>query len=54
MSFHRGEDPQKFVKIQILESLPDQENVVKRELWWQRKLFAFQPTGLCVREESDE
>ena len=54
MSFHKGEDPQKFVKIQILESLPDQENVIERELWWQRKLFAFQPTGLCVREESNE
>ena len=52
LAFHRGEDPQTFVQIQILESCSSEKSAKIRELFWQRRLFAFVPTGLCVREES--
>jgi len=53
MSFHRGEDPQKFIKIQILQALPDEQSAKVQEVWWQRRLFSFSPTGLNVRDESE-
>ena len=52
-NFHRGEDPQKFVQIQIIQSASSLEEAISAELMWQRKLFAFQPTGLCKREENE-
>ena len=49
--YHRGEDPQQFCKIQLLEVVNSMEEAISRELYWQRKLFAFWPSGLCVRKE---
>ena len=54
LMFHKGEDPQTFVKIQILESCSTEDEATKRELHWQRRLFSFHPSGLNVREENDE
>ena len=39
------------VQIQILQSAPNEEAVRQLELIWTRRLFAFQPTGLNIREE---
>ena len=52
-NFHRGEDPQKFVQIQIIQTATSLEEASIAELRWQRKLFAFHPTGLCRREEHE-
>ena len=52
-NFHRGEDAQKFVKIQIIQTAKTLEEAIDLELVWQRRLFAFKPTGLCVREEDN-
>ena len=51
LQFHRGEDPQKLVSIQILQSAPNVDTAIPLETMWTRKLFAFQPTGLNFREE---
>ena len=51
LNFHKGEDPQKFNKIQILQSAPSVEDAKTLELWWTRRLFSFCPTGLNIREE---
>ena len=51
LSYHKGEDPQKFIQIQILQSAPNPEMAKSLELWWIRKLFAFWPSGLNIREE---
>ena len=51
-NFHRGENPQQFVTIQIIQTASSVEEVQKLELIWQRKLFSFKPTGLNVREEN--
>ena len=51
LAFHKGEDPQKFVQIQILQSAPDLETAKKLEKEWTMKLFCFLPTGLNLREE---
>ena len=52
-NFHRGEDAQNFVKIQIIQTAKTVEEAIDLELVWQRRLFAFKPTGLCVREEDN-
>jgi hypothetical protein len=54
LRFHRGEDPQQFVSIQILQSAPDIEAAKSLEKLWTRKLFAYIPTGLNIREEEDD
>ena len=51
--YHKGEDPQQFLKIQILEKVAEEELLVQRELYWQRKLFVFWPSGLCKRVEEN-
>ena len=51
ITYHKGEDAQKFVTIQILQECPNEEVALKAELWWQRRLFSFKPTGLNVRQE---
>ena len=51
LKYHRGEDPQTFLKIQILDSASTLEETRRKELFWTRKLFAFFPTGLNDREE---
>ena len=51
LDFHKGEDPQDFVSIQILQSAPTIEAAKPLELWWTRRLFAFYPSGLNLREE---
>ena len=51
LTFHKGEDPQKLVRIQILQSAPNVEAARQLELIWTRRLFAFKPTGLNIREE---
>ena len=51
LAFHKGEDPQKFVQIQILQSAPDLETAKKLEKEWTMKLFCFLPTGLNLRDE---
>ena len=52
MKFHKNEDPQSLIKIQILESTETEELALEKDIWWQRKLFSFYPSGLNVREES--
>ena len=52
-NFHRGEDPQNFVQIQIIQSADTVEGAIKAELQWQRKLFALHPMGLCRKEEDN-
>ena len=51
ISFHRGEDPQKFMKITILQAAETPEEALLLETYWARRLFAFKPSGLNVREE---
>ena len=51
LKYHRGEDPQTFLKIQILDSASTFEETRRKELFWTRKLFAYFPTGLNDREE---
>ena len=51
LNFHRGEDPQKFISIQILQSAQSVEEAKQFEIIWTRKLFAYFPSGLNVREE---
>ena len=53
LRFHRGEDPQQFVTIQILQTAPNMEDAKPLELLWTRKLFAFIPSGLNIREEDE-
>ena len=54
MMFHKNEDPQKFIKITILEECQTEAEAIRRELAWTFDLFAFTPSGLNVREESSE
>ena len=54
MMFHKNEDPQKFIKIAILEECQTEAEAIRRELAWTFDLFAFTPSGLNVREESSE
>ena len=49
--YHRKQDPQQLLKIVVLQSAATFEETKKLELYWTRKLFAFVPTGLNVREE---
>ena len=49
--FHKGEDPQRFLKVVILEQTSSFEELIKLEIKWTRKLFAYKPTGLNEREE---
>ena len=51
LNFHRGEDPQKFISIQILQSAPSVDEANKLELIWTKRVFAFHPSGLNLREE---
>ena len=53
LTFHRGEDPQRFLKITLLEAADSKEEAKVLEVQWTRKLFAFKPTGLNTREELD-
>ena len=52
IQYHKNEDPQEFVKVQILEQLSTIEETKAAELSWTRKLFAFHPSGLNKREET--
>ena len=52
--FHRGEDPQKFIKLKVLQQLDTFEESKDAEIYWTRKLFAFHPSGLNRREETLE
>ena len=52
IQYHKHEDPQEFVKVQILEQLSTIEETKAAELLWTRKLFAFHPSGLNKREET--
>ena len=52
IQFHRGEDPQNFMKITILQSANTPEEATILETYWARRLFAFTPSGLNVREEN--
>ena len=49
---HRNEDPQKFVKLTILEECATEAEALRREISWTYDLFSFAPSGLNVREES--
>ena len=54
LRYHKGEDPQQLLKIQILETAPSLEASKSLEIKWIRKLFAFFPSGLNIREEDDQ
>ena len=51
LQFHRGEDPQTFCKIQILQEVNSVEEARSIEVYWTRKLFCYHPSGLNQREE---
>ena len=51
LQFHKGEDPQKFVKITLLDKADTLEEVLELELQWTRRLYAFHPSGLNTRKE---
>ena len=51
LTFHKGEDAQDLIKVMILDSAQTLEEVLHLELTWTRKLFAFWPSGLNIREE---
>ena len=51
LTYHKGEDAQNIVKVMILDTAESLEEVLKLELIWTRKLFAFWPSGLNIREE---
>ena len=51
LCFHKGQDPQKILKITLLEAANPPEEARSKETSWTRRLFAFRPTGLNVREE---
>ena len=53
LNYHRGEDPQKFITIQILQSAQNVEVAKHLEKIWTRKLFAYYPTGLNIRDEDE-
>ena len=53
IQFHKGEDPQSFVKITLLDEANTLQETRRLELIWTRKLFAFKPTGLNAREEDN-
>ena len=53
IKFHKGEDPQKFLKFIILQETSSFEELVELEVKWTRKLFCYQPTGLNDREEKN-
>ena len=53
-AFHKGEDPQQFVKLQVLEAAPTFEEVLPLEIKWMRKLFSLRPSGLNIRKEAEE
>ena len=54
LDFHKGEDPQQFVSIQILQSAQTLEEAKQLEKEWSFKLFSFVPTGLNIRDEFPE
>ena len=54
LKFHKGDDPQKILRIKILQSANTLEELKRLELIWTRRLFSFEPTGLNVREEEDQ
>ena len=51
LKFHRGEDPQTFLKIMVLQEAQTLEDTIDLEIQWTRRLFAYFPTGLNEREE---
>ena len=51
LKYHKGEDVQKFLSIQILQKCDTFEETKQAEVWWTRKLFAYWPSGLNEREE---
>ena len=51
LTYHKGEDAQDIIKLMILDTAETLEDVLKLELMWTRKLFAFWPSGLNIREE---
>ena len=54
IKFHKGENPQQFCKITILQTANTIKEIKKLEIMWTRKLFSYKPTGLNVREEYDD
>ena len=51
LTYHKGEDAQDIIKLTIVDTAETLEEVLKLELMWTRKLFAFWPSGLNIREE---
>ena len=51
LRFHKGEDPQTFLKVVIVDVADTLQELLELELIWTRRLFAFYPNGLNVREE---
>ena len=51
LCFHKNQDPQKILKITLLEVADSPEDAKVKETSWTRRLFAFRPTGLNIREE---
>ena len=51
LKFHKGEDPQQFLKVVILEQSSSFDELTQLEIKWTRRLFCYQPTGLNDREE---
>ena len=51
LKFHKGENPQTFLKVTILQQANTLEETLNLEIKWTRRLFAYTPTGLNEREE---
>ena len=51
IKFHKGEEPQNFLKVVILQEASSLEELLELEIKWTRKLFCYHPSGLNEREE---
>ena len=54
MTFHSGQDPQQFVNIQILQTANTLDAAKELERVWTQKLFCYVPSGINIREESED
>ena len=54
LKFHKGEDPQSFLKVTLLQQAETLHETLQLEVKWTRRLYAYIPTGLNEREEDTQ
>ena len=54
LKFHKGEDPQSFLKVTLLQQAETLQETLQLEVKWTRRLYAYIPTGLNEREEDTQ